>query len=82
MKMMKDQNTSGRIRLEHGTIVYDDVFGNGWSVKLSDVRIIAEYTTSGGFGIDDYFFVFLTAAQGGWHEAPFYADGRDAFLAA
>ena len=26
---------------------------------------------------DDYFLVFLTALEGGWHEASFYAKGRD-----
>ena len=77
---MKDENTSGTIRLDHGAIVYE-LPGDGWSVNLSDVRIIGEYTNSDGPFLDDYFFVFLTAVEGGWHQASFYAEGRDAFLA-
>ena len=78
---MKDKNTSGTIRLDHGTIVYE-LPGDGWRLKLSDVRLIGEYTNSNGPFLDDYFFVFLTAAESGWHQASFYADGRDSFLKA
>jgi len=77
---MKDENTSGTLRLDLGTIVYE-LPGNGWRLKLSDVRLIGEYTNSDGPFLGDYFVVFLTAAEGGWHQASFYADGRDAFLA-
>jgi len=44
--------------------------------------LIGEYTNSDGPYLDDYFLVFLTAPEGGWHQASFYAKGRDETLAA
>src|SRR5207248_3557514 len=44
--------------------------------------LIGEYTNSDGPYLDDYFFVFLTAPEGGWHQASFYAKGRDEALTA
>jgi hypothetical protein len=51
-----------------------------WSVAISDIRLIAEFTTELGPWADDYFLVFLTAPENGWHEASFYAEGRDEML--
>lgn len=78
---MKKECTSGYISLVDDVVVYR-IAGGGWTVKLSDVRLIGEYTTANGPYIDDYFWVFLTAEEGGWHEASFYAAGRDDFLVA
>ncbi len=72
---------SGEISLVDGTVIYR-INGDGWSIPLSDVRVIGEYTTANGPYVDDYFFVFLTATKNGWHQASFYAEGRDAFLSA
>jgi hypothetical protein len=77
---MKKDDHSGEIRLADGSIVYESARMN-WRVPLSDVRLIGEYTTANGPYVDDYFFVFLTAEEGGWHEASFYARGRDPLLA-
>ena len=79
-RQVRRAQTEGRIRLEDETIVYDSP-GDGWNLKLSDVGLIGEYTNSDGPVLGDYFFVFLTAAEGGWHQASFYADGLDVFLA-
>jgi hypothetical protein len=54
--------------------------GVSWELKISSIRLVGEYTTANGPYIDDYFFVFLTALEGGWHEASFYAQGRDEVL--
>ena len=62
-------------------ITYHSAAGD-WSVPIAEVRLIGEYTNSDGPYLDDYFFVFLTAPQGGWHQASFYAKGRDEALAA
>ena len=67
---------SGKLSFTDGVIEYQ-VDDYGWSVKLSDVHLIAEYTTANGPHIDDYFFVFLTAKENGWHEASFYAEGKN-----
>jgi hypothetical protein len=48
-----------------------------WSVPISKIRIIGEYTTCDGPWGDDY-FVFLTREE--CFEASFYARGRDKVL--
>jgi hypothetical protein len=53
-----------------------------WSIPVSAIKLVAEYTNSDGPGIDDYFLVFLTAPEDGWHEASFYAGGRNTMLQA
>ncbi len=73
------KNPSGIISYSNGIIKYQQS-DFSWSINLSDVHIIGEYTTSEGPYLDDYFFVFLTAKEKGWHEASFYADGREDFL--
>lgn len=77
--MTKQDDTSGEIALVGGAIVYR-ISGAGWTVNLSDVRIIGEYTTESGPFVDDYFLVFLTAEQSGWYEASLYATGLESFL--
>jgi hypothetical protein len=72
---------SGVLECKDDTLIYRSVIRE-WSIPISGVRLIAEYTNSDGPYIDDYFFVFLTALEGGWHEASFYAEGRDAALRA
>ncbi len=71
---MEKENKSGEISFADGVISYR-IDGGGWTVNLQDVRLIGEYTTANGPLIDDYFFVFLTAKENGWHEASFYASG-------
>ena len=72
---------SGELRYGAGVLTYHSA-GGDWSVPVADVRLIGEYTNSDGPYVDDYFFVFLTAPEGGWHQASFYAKGRDETLAA
>jgi len=70
---------SGVLQCTGDTLSYRSALRE-WSIPISDIRLIAEYTNSDGPYVDDYFFVFLTAREGGWHEASFYAEGRDAAL--
>lgn len=72
---------SGVLKCDGDTLVYRSALRE-WSVSISDIRLIAEYTNSDGPYVDDYFFVFLTAPEGGWHEASFYAEGREVVLRA
>jgi hypothetical protein len=78
---MKDpfDDFSGEIRCADDSISYRSSSGD-CSLPISAIRLIGEYTTSEGPCIDDYFFVFLTAPEGGWHQASFYAKGRDEAL--
>jgi hypothetical protein len=78
---MNAKDYSGEIQCDGEVIAYHSALGN-WSVRITDVRLIGEYTNSDGPYIDDYFLVFLTAPESGWHEASFYATGRDEALAA
>lgn len=38
--------------------------GSGWSVRIADILLIAEYTTKDGPAADDYFLVFVTREHG------------------
>ena len=77
---MNQTDHSGELRCSAGVITYHSA-GGDWSVPVADVRLIGEYTNSDGPYLDDYFLVFLTAPEGGWHQASFYAKGRDEALA-
>jgi hypothetical protein len=77
---MTPEEYSGDLRYANGIISYR-AGHSSWSLSVSKVRLIAEYTNSDGPYLDDYFFVFMTAIEDGWHEASFYAKGRDEFLA-
>jgi hypothetical protein len=78
---MNPADYSGELRCGGDVITYHSAVSE-WAVPIADVRLIAEYTNSDGPYLDDYFLVFLTAPEGGWHEASFYAKGRDEALAA
>lgn len=65
---------SGVLSCQAGILAYESK-RLSWILSVSDIRLIGEYTTANGPYIDDYFFVFLTAIEGGWHEASFYALG-------
>jgi len=55
-----------------------------WSVEIKDLALIAEYTTSEGPYLDDYFLVFVSVENGRAYNSrcTFYADGRDEALQA
>lgn len=79
-KTSSSKEYSGELRCDGKVIAYHSALGN-WSVPITSVRLIGEYTNSDGPYVDDYFLVFLTAPENGWHEASFYAKGRDEALA-
>lgn len=81
MRKMNSKDYAGKLQCDGEIIVYQSPL-RSWSVPITDVRLIGEYTNSDGPHIDDYFLVFLTAPDNGWHEASFYAKGRDVALAA
>lgn len=77
--MTTEEAWSGGLSFADDTITYRSSHSN-WSVPISSIRLIAEYTNSDGPYLDDYFIVFLTAMENGWYEASFYAKGRDELL--
>ena len=36
----------------------------GWSIRMNDIVLVAEYTTDDGPAVDDYFLVFVTREAG------------------
>ena len=53
----------------------------GFKVRLEDIVLLGELATPDGPAVDDYFLVLFTR-DGARHHASFYADGREAALAA
>jgi hypothetical protein len=70
---------SGELRLNGGMLSYR-LLNHEWSIAVSSIRLVGEYTTSNGPWDDDYFLVFMVSAEQPWHQASFYADGRDGVL--
>lgn len=77
--MKTHEDYSGVIQYSEDLITYRSAVRD-WTVRISDIRLIVEYTTANGPYVDDYFFVFLTAPEGGWHEASYYAKGMEKTL--
>lgn len=65
---------SGELSLGDGELRYVNPHGR-WALKVADIRLIGEITTSEGPWFDDYFCVFSTRFEDGWHEAPMSARG-------
>lgn len=80
--MARSYSINVDLRLE----VQDDLLAfrpEGWQLRISNLVLIAEYTTDEGPYIDDYFLVFWTRENGELlkAECSFYAEGRDLALA-
>jgi hypothetical protein len=76
---MTGEEYSGELSYSDDLLTYRSAVRN-WTLPISAIRLIGEYTNSDGPFVDDYFFVFLTAPENGWHEASFYAKGREEAL--
>lgn len=77
---MGKQEIEQRIWLKEDIIHYQVTANLGWTLPLSELEIVGEYTDPNGPYVDDYFFVFVTRPNHKWNEASFYAEGRDEFL--
>ena len=77
MTMSED---SGHIEFDVDVIRYKSATHSEWTIRVDDIRIIGEATNQNGPFADDYFLCFATGPEM-WHEASFYAAGRDCFLA-
>jgi len=63
------------VALLHGVLSWTQGDETVWSIPLGAVRVIGEYTTTGGPGLDDYFIVFVAAAPLRVFAAPIEAGG-------
>ena len=72
---------SGHIELDGDAIRYTSTTYSDWMIRVTDIRIFGEATNQNGPFADDYFLCFATGPEI-WHEASFYASGRNAFLGA
>jgi hypothetical protein len=70
---------SGRLTVGVHRIYYD-CGRQSWSIPISDLLILGEYTNNHGPLSDDWFYVFITAPEREWYEASAYADGTEIFL--
>lgn len=78
---MSTKPDSGTLVCDGDVIRYSSRDFGSWSLPISSLQIIGEYTNENGPFLDDYFFVFLTESRSEWWEASFYAKGSDTFLA-
>ena len=71
---------SGCLQVNDGTLSYRSKLFGSWELPVSNLTLIGEYTTAEGPFVDDYFLVFFSGNEPDWHEASFYAEGRDEVL--
>ncbi len=71
------QPNSGLIQFDGTLITYSSAAYVSFSIPLSEVAIIGEFTTDNGPFTDDWFLVFVPRSGGDWFEASMYADGVD-----
>jgi hypothetical protein len=77
---MEKHPETGRLEIDGKELVYTVTKKELWRIPAIKVCAIGEYTTPAGPFADDYFLVFVLEG-GKWHEASFYVNGRDVFLA-
>ena len=60
----------------------DENDGSGWSIRVADIVLVAEYTTADGPNADDYFLLFVTRENGEafYSTITMAADGMSAAL--
>lgn len=79
---MDADSNSGILTCENGTVRYSSRQFGSWSLPVSSIQVVGEFTNEDGPHIDDYFLVFLTSSRSEWWQASIYAEGRDDFLRA
>lgn len=63
------------LRFDGKHISYTSEHYGSFSILLSDVAVIGEFTTANGPYIDDWFLVFVPRSGDNWFEASMYAEG-------
>jgi hypothetical protein len=70
---------SGILRFDGSLITYTSQHYGSFSIPLSEIAVIGEFTTNNGPFIDDWFLVFVRHGGGEWFEASIYAEGVESF---
>ena len=71
----REPGDSGMIQFDGTLITYTSPAYGSFSIPLSEVAIIGEFTTDNGPFIDDWFIVFVPHSGHDWFEASMYAGG-------
>ena len=69
---------SGQLKILGNDIIYNSQSYGQWTLPLSDVKAIGEYTSDQGPGVDDWFIIFFLK-DGSWYEASYYCENISAF---
>lgn len=70
---------SGVLRFDASLITYISRYYGSFSIPLSEVAVVGEFTTDNGPFIDDWFLVFVPRIGDDWFEASMYAVGIESF---
>ncbi len=73
---MNENKNPARLIFSSGDLEYHVDGVPAWKVPADSVAAVGEYTTGHGPLVDDYFIVFV-ARSGDFHQASFYAKGRE-----
>ena len=65
------------IRFDGKLVTYTSEHYGSFSIPLSDIAVIGEFTTANGPYVDDWFLAFVPHGGGNWFEASMYAEGRE-----
>ena len=76
---VKQDNSSGIVRLQDDTVFWDYDNKTIVQLDLNSVVVIGEYTNSDGPYFDDWFLTFVTK-DGQWQSIPLYADNMDELI--
>jgi hypothetical protein len=74
---LSDREKSGALSFDGTVITYTSGCYGAFSVPLSELAVIGEYTNPNGPFLDDWFLVFVCRNDGTWYEASMYAEGID-----
>jgi hypothetical protein len=72
---------SDRLGFDGDLIGYEAEAGSSWTLRISDLLVLGEFTNDAGPFMDDYCYVFVAMNQK-CYAASFYSEGREAFLQA
>lgn len=68
---------SGQLTFTDDCLVYESATYGRWRLPAESIRLVGEFTNQSGPFLDDYFLLFFKHGEDGWHEASFYAEGRE-----
>lgn len=74
-------STDNILRIEADSVIFESPKEVVWSIGLSQIKVIAEYTTTDGPWADDWFIVFLTERSDQWFQVPVSAKIDETFWA-